>query len=418
MSIAIKTNGLSKCYRIGIKEKMADTFGGAVLGWAKSPLSNFRNLRRLTKFQDDDTDLVWSVRDVDLTIKEGEVLGIIGHNGAGKSTLLKLLSKITRPTQGSAEIKGRVASLLEVGTGFHPDLSGRENIYLNATILGMRKKEVDRKFDEIVSFAGIERFIDTPVKRYSSGMRLRLGFSVAAHLEPEILLVDEVLAVGDQEFQEKCLGKMGQVAEGGRTILFVSHNMGALQTLCSRAVVLNQGRIVGDGDPHAMVKQYLGGYKANYGHSDPSEKVDDDTMTIEKIQVVQGAVGTKAIFSPHEPISIIVDYQVKEPIQELLLGFEAYSSDGIRLFRTYDLNQWGMGRREPGRYRSIVTFPEAFFQDDFYYFDLYVGLHRHRWISKGKVRLKVSFEGASLLDVTTPGVLQPLGSWQVERTSS
>ncbi len=205
-----------------------------------------------------ESDYVWSLRDISFDIKAGEIVGIIGKNGAGKSTLLKILSRVTGPTSGSVKLRGRVASLLEVGTGFHPELTGRENLYLNGTILGMTKKEIDRKFDEIVAFSGVERYIDTPVKRYSSGMYVRLAFAVAAHLDPEILIVDEVLAVGDAEFQKKCLGKMKQVSEGeGRTVLFVSHNMSAVKTLCTSAILLQNGRLINQSDNHSIVAQYL-----------------------------------------------------------------------------------------------------------------------------------------------------------------
>ncbi len=201
--------------------------------------------------------MIWALRDVSFDVRDGEVLGIIGANGAGKSTLLKILSGITEPSSGRAVIHGRVASLLEVGTGFHSELTGRENIYLNGTILGMKKVEIDRKFDEIVAFSGVERFIDTPVKRYSSGMKVRLGFAVAAHLDPEILLIDEVLAVGDASFQRKCIGKMGEVARGGRTVLFVSHNMAAVSILCNRAILLRDGMVAQVGEASDVVSDYL-----------------------------------------------------------------------------------------------------------------------------------------------------------------
>src|SRR5215468_3971739 len=207
--------------------------------------------------QGDEVEEFWALRDVNFEVKSGEVLGIIGRNGAGKSTLLKILSRITEPDRGRAILRGRVASLLEVGTGFHPELTGRENIYLNGAILGMTRAEIARKFDEIVAFAEVERFFDTPVKRYSSGMYVRLAFSVAAHLEPEILVVDEVLAVGDAEFQKKCLGKMGEVAEGGRTVLFVSHNMSAVSHLCTRCVLLQDGHVGADGDVGSVIAKYM-----------------------------------------------------------------------------------------------------------------------------------------------------------------
>jgi len=258
--VAIRAENLSKRYRIGLKEELPDTLLGAMSSWLKAPLANFRDLRKLSHFHDNGRntpDIIWALKDVSFEVKQGEVVGIIGRNGAGKSTLLKILSRITEPTSGRAVINGRVSSLLEVGTGFHPELTGRENVYLNGTVLGMSKAEVDRKFDEIVNFSGVEKFIDTPVKRYSSGMQVRLAFSVAAHLEPEILLVDEVLAVGDAEFQKKCLGKMGEVAAGGRTVLFVSHRMEMIESLCKRAFLLESGSLVLKDSARTVVNYYL-----------------------------------------------------------------------------------------------------------------------------------------------------------------
>lgn len=259
-TIAIKVEGLGKAYRIGLKEKKSDTLIDSVLNTLRSPFKNFKNLTNLKRLGSDivDEDIFWANRTISFEVKEGEVLGIIGKNGAGKSTLLKLLSRITEPTEGRIEIYGRVASLLEVGTGFNPDLTGQENIYLNGTILGLTKKEVDARYDDIVEFSGIEQFMETPVKRYSSGMKVRLAFAVAAHLDPEVLIIDEVLAVGDAEFQKKCLGKVQSIASGeGRTVLFVSHDMAAIKSLCTRALLLQRGTIVADGDPADVVDFYL-----------------------------------------------------------------------------------------------------------------------------------------------------------------
>ena len=245
--IAIRVEKLSKRYRIGQRERyyaLRDVLARALT----APFRLFPDHRKsgesISNPQSPAPDYIWALKDVSFEVKEGEVVGIIGRNGAGKTTLLKILARITEPTEGYAEVRGRVGSLLEVGTGFHPELTGRENIYLSGAILGMTKREIDRKFDEIVEFAEIEKFIDTPVKYYSSGMYVRLAFAVAAHLEPEILLVDEVLAVGDMTFQKKCLKKMDEVAKGGRTVLFVSHNMGAVRSLCQRGMVLDMGRMV------------------------------------------------------------------------------------------------------------------------------------------------------------------------------
>lgn len=254
----IKVENLSKRYRLGLKEKKAKTLVGQLGNIVKAPWDNYQRLRRMSHFGVDDESVFWALKEVNFEVKEGEVLGIIGKNGAGKSTLLKILSQITQPTSGRITLHGRVASLLEVGTGFHPELSGRENIYMNGTILGMTRREIDRKLDEIIDFSGVEKFIDTPVKFYSSGMKVRLGFSVAAHLEPEILIIDEVLAVGDSEFQQKCLGKMEDVSKNqGRTVLFVSHNMGAVRNLCSRGVELKEGRIGFDGNIVECIENYF-----------------------------------------------------------------------------------------------------------------------------------------------------------------
>ncbi len=258
-SFALSVENLGKIYRLGLKEDIHDTIVGAMTSWLRAPLRNFRNLRKLTSFDANESseDAFWALRDVSFSVSHGEVLGIIGHNGAGKSTLLKILSRITDPTVGAVILNGRVASLLEVGTGFHQDLTGRENIYMNGTILGMSKREIDRKFDEIVDFSGVEKFIDTPIKRYSSGMKVRLAFSVAAHLEPEILVIDEVLAVGDAAFQKKCLGKMHHVAVQGRTVLFVSHQLEALSKLCNRALLLERGMVVKEGETDDVISTYL-----------------------------------------------------------------------------------------------------------------------------------------------------------------
>jgi lipopolysaccharide transport system ATP-binding protein len=267
--VAIIASGISKLYRIGLKKKVHDTIGSAVLDFLKSPVDNLKKYRSLYRFDENDMknnekssrDVIWALKDISFKVRKGEVVGIIGSNGAGKSTLLKVFSRITSPTMGMAELHGRVGCLLEVGTGFHLELTGRENIYLNGAILGMRKNEIDLKLDEIIEFSGVEKFIDTPVKRYSSGMKVRVGFAVAAHMEPEILIeiliIDEVLAVGDAAFQNKCIGKMRDVAGEGRTVLFVSHNLSAVQVLCTRGILIQNGSIVMDAPVEETVKQYL-----------------------------------------------------------------------------------------------------------------------------------------------------------------
>lgn len=258
--LAIKVTNLGKAYRIGVKEQKQETLVGAIMATLKAPLRNYKRINNLKKLQgqQESPDIFWANRHINFEVHKGEVLGIIGKNGAGKSTLLKLLSRITEPSEGRIEIRGKVASLLEVGTGFNPELTGAENIYLNGTILGLTKKEIDARYNDIIEFSGIEKFIETPVKRYSSGMKVRLAFAVAAHLDPQILIIDEVLAVGDAEFQKKCLGKMQEVAgKKGRTVLFVSHDMAAVKNLCTRAVLLQRGEITHEGSPADVVDYYL-----------------------------------------------------------------------------------------------------------------------------------------------------------------
>ena len=251
--IALRVENLGKMYRLGCERPKASGLAGKVKQGLGAPFEWLASQMRPPS----EEETLWALKNVSFEIKRGEVVGFIGHNGAGKSTLLKILSRITEPTEGFAEIHGRIAALLEVGTGMHPELTGRENIFMNGTVLGMKKVDIDRNLDEIIDFSGIEKFLDTPVKRYSSGMRVRLGFAIAAHLEPEILVVDEVLAVGDADFQKKCLGKMKDVANGGRTVLFVSHKMSAVQNLCSRSILLNQGRVAFDGQTDLIIAEYL-----------------------------------------------------------------------------------------------------------------------------------------------------------------
>jgi homopolymeric O-antigen transport system ATP-binding protein len=254
MPVAIQVEGLGKRYRIGARREAYSTFRDAL---TRAALAPWRRLRSFGRSSHRAEDSVWALRDATFDVKQGQVLGVIGRNGAGKSTLLKLLTRITDPTEGRAVLNGRVGSLLEVGTGFHPELTGRENIFLSGAVLGMKRREIRDAFDEIVAFSGIEQFLETPVKRYSSGMAVRLGFAVAAHLTPEILLIDEVLAVGDAAFRKKCLGKMGEVAQTGRTVLFVSHNLGAVADLCEEAILLDAGRVVRRGPSQEVVDAYL-----------------------------------------------------------------------------------------------------------------------------------------------------------------
>jgi lipopolysaccharide transport system ATP-binding protein len=330
--IAIKVENISKRYRIGKKEDIHDTIGGAIFDFIKSPFKNFKKYRSLYKFDDDSSDILWALKNVSFNIKKGEVTGIIGRNGAGKSTLLKILSRITDPTSGSAEIRGKVSSLLEVGTGFHPELTGRENIFLNGTILGMRKREVEKKYDEIVDFSGVIKFIDTPVKRYSSGMKVRLAFAVAAHLEPEILIIDEVLAVGDADFQRKCLGKMRDQTQEGRTVLFVSHNMGAVLDLCPRAIILKNGQIAAEGPSREMVEQYLSTLFVpvdNMNLRDLSTRSGDGRLRF-AAAYFQSQDG-KSINMPiaGHPVDIALEFESKEDLSNIQFGLTIFNQMGI-----------------------------------------------------------------------------------------
>jgi lipopolysaccharide transport system ATP-binding protein len=318
------------------------------------PLSTKNDERRTSNEQ----ETIWALRDVSFEVKQGEVLGIIGRNGAGKSTLLKILTGVTAPTSGQIKAKGRVASLLEVGTGFHPELTGRENIYLNGAILGMKKAEIARKFDEIVAFSEVELFIDTPVKRYSSGMYVRLAFAVAAHLDPEILLVDEVLAVGDAAFQKKCLGKMGDVAKGGRTVLFVSHNMGAITRLCQRSILLTHGMTAFDGDSDAAVRTYLkdsssGTARRVFFNDDP-----DLPIVIRQVVLTSPGKSDSDALDISDALHVEIHYHVRQDIRGTNLAF-ALKRDGVVLFRSWDIDadQGVFEMRRRGDYVSRVALP-------------------------------------------------------------
>ncbi len=313
---AVEATGLGKRYRIGSRSARADSLRDLVGNALRAPVANFRRVRRLTEFADsgDAADVVWALRDVSFRVAHGEVLGIVGRNGAGKSTLLKVLSRITEPTTGRAVLRGRVGSLLEVGTGFHPDLTGRENVFLNGAILGMDRRHVDRSFDAIVAFAGVERFIDTPVKRYSSGMYLRLAFAVAAHLEPEILIVDEVLAVGDAQFQKKCLGKMRTVSEEGRTVIFVSHNLAAVRTLCTRALLIDGGRITVDEAAAAVVARYSAAMSEQVlarSWPDPDTAPQNGAFRLDRVAVVSADHGPLDEITTDTPFRIDIDFTTK-----------------------------------------------------------------------------------------------------------
>lgn len=363
-TVAIRVQGLGKHYRLG-HQKPYDTLRDALTSIARTRLASLRQATGAVEPGQSTKEAIWALRDVSFSVEQGEVVGIIGRNGAGKSTLLKVLSRITLPTEGEVDIRGRVKSLLEVGTGFHHELTGLENIYLSGAILGMRKKEIDRKLDEIVAFAEVDRFIDTPVKRYSSGMQVRLAFAVAAHLEPEVLLVDEVLAVGDARFQRKCLAKMEDVGQHGRTVLFVSHNTAAITRLCPRAVLLDEGRVVQDGPSHEVVGVYLRsdlGTRAAREWPDPDTAPGDEVVRLCAVRV-RGADGeiSDALDIRH-PIRIEMEYEVLRPGEVLVPNLHFTNEEGVYVFVAADFHdpEWRGRRRQPGRYVSTATIPQNF----------------------------------------------------------
>ncbi len=317
-------------------------------------------LRRFTRREDPTREQFWALRDVDFAINRGEVVGIVGRNGAGKSTLLKILSRITEPTTGRITLRGRVASLLEVGTGFHPELSGRENIYLNGAILGMSRAEIRRKFDEIVAFAEVERFLDTPVKHYSSGMYVRLAFAVAAHLEPEILIVDEVLAVGDAAFQKKCLGKMQQVAGSGRTVLLVSHNLVSIQQLCTRIVHLQDGHLAGEGDPAEQIRRYMGTLMTQaetFSLAAVTRALNPRGHARLLYVRLTTAEPTAAWSLPFaEPVKLAFAIQVDQPLPSLELGLGLFNQQGVEIISTLSSWQQDLGPVTPGEYHITVDY--------------------------------------------------------------
>lgn len=344
--LAIRADALSKLYRLGERQ--------AYFSLRESLASGFS--RFLSRKKPSDPETIWALRDLSFEVPRGEVLGIIGRNGAGKSTLLKILSRITQPSQGRAEIHGRIGSLLEVGTGFHPELTGRENIFLSGAILGMTRREIQSKFDQIVAFAEVERFMDTPVKRYSSGMYLRLAFAVVAHLEPEILLVDEVLAVGDAAFQRKCLARSDEIARGGRTVLLVSHNMAAIQRLCTSVLILDSGRRAFFGPVEEAVRRYLAGSTSalmSWSRSTPPSK----DAWIESLELLDRDNPDRCALTTASRLTIIVQFSIRRPIEGLQLSVDILGSLDEVLFVTLPQDAGMTSPSAPGSYRAEILLP-------------------------------------------------------------
>lgn len=413
----VKIQNVSKKYRIGGLHPGYMTFREMIGDVFAAPL------RRLRGGNDSYQEL-WALSDVSLEVRQGEPIGIIGHNGAGKSTLLKILSRITKPTTGQVEIFGRIGSLLEVGTGFHPDLTGRENVYLSGAILGMRRTEINRKFDEIVAFAELEKFIETPVKFYSSGMYVRLAFSVAAHLEPEILIMDEVLAVGDAAFQQKCLDKMHSIRQRGHTIFFVSHNMPAITRLCKRVILLEGGRMKADGDPQSVVNEYLRSTRktaaAREWH-DATQAPGDSVVRLRSIRVCDEYGQTTAAVDVRRPLRIEVTYDVLEAGHVLLPTIEFYNEDGTEVFSTHDTGEeWRRRERPAGRYTSSVAVPGNLLAEGSLNAHVSVMSHFPATILHARETNAVAFQVVDSQEGDTargdyvgpmPGVVRPLLQW-------
>ena len=425
MDTAIRVYGIGKQYRIGASQAHYQTLRESLAGAVGGALKRLRRSRR----SEDDT--IWALKDVNFDVAAGEVVGIIGRNGAGKSTLLKVISRITEPTRGGVDLYGRVASLLEVGTGFHPELTGRENIYLNGAILGMNKAEIARKFDEIVAFAEVEKFLDTPVKRFSSGMYTRLAFAVAAHMESEIMLVDEVLAVGDAEFQKRCLGKMREVGSEGRTVLFVSHSMPMILRLCNRVILLAQGEVAADGSPQEVIRRYL--------HSDvgsPAERTwpsieqapGDSVARLRAVRVLDERGEVSESIDIRKPVSIEVEYWNLQQSLRPTISMHLINEDGITLFVTNDWNNrdWWNTPRAPGLVRATCKIPGNFLAEGRLFLLVAVCSYNPDCVHAIE-RDAVSFqivdrsEGDGVRGVYSaewPGAVRPMLDWEVAQEPS
>lgn len=418
---AIRIENLGKLYRIGSAKEKNQTFREALTGMVTAPWRALRQKSpdRSSASKDEYPDYLWALKGVSCEIKRGEVVGIIGRNGAGKSTLLKILSRITDPTEGRVIMKGRVGSLLEVGTGFHSELTGEENIYLSGTILGLSSREISLKFDSIVDFSEISQFIKTPVKHYSSGMYMRLAFAVAAHLEPDILLIDEVLAVGDAAFQKKCLGKMSDIAGLGRTVLFVSHNMGAVARICERAIHLDHGTVVSDGVCQDVVNRYqseLLSKQAEWKRSEPENILGGFSFLSMSIQDHDGH--RRSVFNANEPITVGMTYKIHHELSGCQIGVRIYNSEGIVVCTTSDTDTTGFSAvpQKAGTYDASFTIPEPF---------LYPGTYSLRFIAHLPYRVTYEYHENALVFEVTPsgsymsidgriGIVSPLFHWKAQ----
>lgn len=433
--VIIKVENLSKQYRIGTKEASYKTIRESIVDTAKAPFagigSTLRNLTNKTNLTNkpneaNQTDLFWALKDISFEVKRGEVVGIIGRNGAGKSTLLKILSKITEPTEGRVELRGRVGSLLEVGTGFHPELTGHENIYLYGAILGMDRWEVNRKFDEIVAFAELDKFIDTPVKRYSSGMYMRLAFAVAAHLEPEILLIDEVLAVGDMEFQKKCIGKMEDVSKQGRTVLFVSHNMSAISNLCDKGILLNKGEIQQTGSVKAIVDTYLNESLHLDGNVIfPDNRVSStNKLQFLSIRILDKDRNQTSQIDLLDGFFIEINYNISKSIRGAQIVFELWNATGscVLCSTDFDKNPKDINIvKSPGTYTSSCFISSNYLRGGRYWIELASSVPGVEALDKinNAIALEVIDTGSAELKLSQKrrGIISPVLLWDTHRTA-
>jgi lipopolysaccharide transport system ATP-binding protein len=423
--VVIRVEGIGKRYRIGARQNKHTTLRDTISSAARAPL---RRIQAVAKGHSATlaNEMIWALKDVSFEVKQGEVLGIIGRNGAGKSTLLKIMSRITEPSEGFIDIKGRVGSLLEVGTGFHGELTGRENVYLNGAILGMKRREIEHKFDEIVYFAEVEKFIDTPVKHYSSGMHMRLAFAVAAHLEPEILIVDEVLAVGDANFQKKSIGKMGDVAKEGRTVLFVSHNMPAVLNLCTRAILLESGRLTMDSDPETLVRHYLNaGLDVAGTEVFPASralKYPDTALFFTKISVLNTQNEPTGFIRSSEPFTVQIQYRVIQPVRNVQVAFILWNQDGVPVFTTTDSDgdsSLPEHELEPGDYVATLQIPAPLLRAGRYLIDLVATVPGYRWLDRLEQSLTFEIVDSRSLEINVTqrrhGIIDPVFDWKTEK---
>lgn len=423
MSVAIKVENLSKKYIIQHEKKSAryETLSDSLVQGSKNIITRISHPFRHSKIDQQTEEEFWALKDINFEINQGDRLGVIGRNGAGKSTLLKILSRITEPTSGKIHINGRIASLLEVGTGFHPELTGRENIFLNGAILGMSKVEIKKKFDEIVAFSDVEKFLDTPVKRYSSGMYVRLAFAVAAHLEPEILIVDEVLAVGDAQFQKKCLGKMEDVSKEGRTILFVSHNMGTVRSLCTRAIMLNNGNIVVDNEVSQVVDQYL-----SYGLQldgtaeivwDENHAPSCEEIALRGIRLLGSEQQVYAIYDAAKPINVEISFRVKKAVRGMRIILSLLTSDGVIAFASTNQNVMDNQELAPNNYVTSCLISADLLNNGNYLVNVHIGIPGVKVLIQGKEYLGFTVEGSgghgSTFSERWQGVMAPRLTWSL-----